>query len=59
MRERKTEMIILPAIDIIEGKAVRLLRGDYDKRTVYSDDPVKLAIARGTAARRTSIRWSK
>ncbi len=45
MRERKTEMIILPAIDIIEGKAVRLLRGDYDKRTVYSDDPVKLAIA--------------
>lgn len=45
MRERKTEMIILPAIDIIEGKAVRLLRGDYDKRTVYSDDPIKLAIA--------------
>lgn len=45
MRERKTEMIILPAIDIIEGKAVRLLRGDYDKKTVYSDDPVKLAIA--------------
>ena len=38
-------MIILPAIDIIEGKAVRLLRGDYDKRTVYSDDPVKLTIA--------------
>ena len=38
-------MIILPAIDIIEGKAVRLLRGDYDKKTVYSDDPVKLAIA--------------
>ncbi|MBQ2230968.1 MAG: 1-(5-phosphoribosyl)-5-[Oscillospiraceae bacterium] len=38
-------MIILPAIDIIEGKAVRLLRGDYDKRTVYSDDPIKLAIA--------------
>lgn len=45
MRERKTEMIILPAIDIIEGKAVRLLRGDYDKKTVYSDDPIKLAIA--------------
>lgn len=38
-------MIILPAIDIIEGKAVRLLRGDYDKKTVYSDDPIKLAIA--------------
>ena len=38
-------MIILPAIDIIEGNAVRLLRGDYEKKTVYSDDPVKLAIA--------------
>lgn len=38
-------MIILPAIDIIDGKAVRLVQGDYDKKTVYSDEPVKLAIA--------------
>ena len=32
-------MYILPAIDLIEGKAVRLYKGDYSKMTVYSDDP--------------------
>lgn len=36
-------MIILPAIDLYEKKAVRLYRGDYDKMTVYSDDPVSVA----------------
>lgn len=36
-------MIILPAIDLYEKKAVRLLRGDYDKMTVYSNDPVSVA----------------
>ena len=36
-------MIILPAIDLYERKAVRLLKGDYSKMTVYSDDPPKLA----------------
>jgi len=36
-------MIIFPAIDLYEGKAVRLLRGDYDKMTVYSDNPVEIA----------------
>ena len=36
-------MIILPAIDLIEGKAVRLLKGDYAKKTVYNDDPVSVA----------------
>ena len=30
-------MIIFPAIDLFEGKAVRLLRGDYDRMTVYGD----------------------
>ena len=30
-------MIIFPAIDIIGGKAVRLYRGDYDKKTVYGE----------------------
>lgn len=40
-------MLILPAIDIIEGKAVRLYQGDYDRMTVYSDDPVE--VARGFA----------
>ena len=38
-------MVIYPAIDIYEGKAVRLERGDYSKMTVYNDNPV--AVARG------------
>ena len=38
-------MLVYPAIDIFEGKAVRLARGDYSQMTVYSDDPV--AVARG------------
>jgi len=33
-------MLIIPAIDIKEGKCVRLLQGDPDRKTVYSDDPV-------------------
>lgn len=37
-------MLILPAIDMIEGKAVRLYQGDYQRMTVYNDDP--LAVAR-------------
>ena len=36
-------MIIFPAIDLYEGKAVRLLRGDYNEMTVYSDNPVEIA----------------
>ncbi len=36
-------MIIFPAIDLYEGKAVRLLKGDYDKMTVYSDNPASVA----------------
>lgn len=36
-------MEIYPAIDLYGGKAVRLLRGAYDKMTVYSDRPVELA----------------
>ena len=31
-------MIIYPAIDIIEGKCVRLSKGDYSKKKIYSDD---------------------
>ena len=36
-------MNIFPAIDIIGGKAVRLVRGDYDQMTVYDNDPVVVA----------------
>ena len=37
-------MIIFPAIDIIGGKAVRLFKGEYDKKTVYGDDPAVFAL---------------
>ena len=36
-------MIVLPAIDLVDKKAVRLLKGDYDKMTVYSDNPIEIA----------------
>ena len=36
-------MLIFPAIDLLEGQAVRLLKGDYTQQTVYSDDPVQVA----------------
>ncbi len=37
-------MIILPAIDLLGGKCVRLQRGDYDRVTVYNDDPLSQAM---------------
>jgi phosphoribosylformimino-5-aminoimidazole carboxamide ribotide isomerase len=36
-------MILLPAVDILEGKAVRLSRGEFDQRTVYDTDPLEAA----------------
>ena len=36
-------MKLFPAIDLYEGKAVRLLKGDYNAMTVYSDNPVEVA----------------
>lgn len=36
-------MYIIPAIDLIDGKAVRLVKGDYSKVTVYNDDPAEVA----------------
>ncbi len=36
-------MLLFPAIDLYEGKAVRLLRGDYAQMTVYGNDPPKIA----------------
>ena len=38
-------MIIFPAIDIIDGKAVRLYKGDYEKMTVYYEDACAAADA--------------
>ena len=36
-------MYIFPAIDLYDKKAVRLLKGDYNNMTVYSDNPVEIA----------------
>ncbi len=37
-------MNIFPAIDLFEGKAVRLFKGDYNNMTVYSDNPTSIAL---------------
>jgi len=36
-------MDLYPSIDLLDGRVVRLLRGNYDAETVYSDDPVAVA----------------
>lgn len=38
-------MVVFPAIDLVEGKTVRLLRGDYAQMTVYSKNPAEVAQA--------------
>ena len=37
-------MDIIPAVDVKDGKCVRLYQGDYDKETVFSTDPVSVAV---------------
>jgi len=37
-------MEIIPAIDIIDGRCVRLKRGNFSDKTVYNDDPVEVAM---------------
>ena len=37
-------MNIFPAIDLFEGKAVRLFKGDYAQMTVYSENPVEVSL---------------
>jgi phosphoribosylformimino-5-aminoimidazole carboxamide ribotide isomerase len=36
-------MVIIPAIDVIDGKAVRLTKGDYNQKKIYSEDPLEMA----------------
>src|SRR3569623_2031746 len=36
-------MELIPAIDIIDGKCVRLVNGDFDRKTVYNDNPLEVA----------------
>ena len=38
-------MRIIPAIDIIDGKCVRLTKGDYSTKKVYNEDPLEVAMA--------------
>lgn len=37
-------MTIIPAIDIINGKCVRLTKGDYTQQTIYNEDPLEVAL---------------
>ena len=37
-------MIIYPAIDLYNGKAVRLFKGDYNQKTVYNENPLEVAL---------------
>ena len=37
-------MRIIPAIDIIDGKCVRLTQGDFGKMKIYREDPVDVAL---------------
>lgn len=40
---KKTFMQIIPAIDLIDGKCVRLTQGDYNQKTIYNENPVEVA----------------
>ncbi|MEX1157399.1 MAG: HisA/HisF-related TIM barrel protein, partial [Thermomicrobiales bacterium] len=45
-------LLIVPAIDLRGGRCVRLVQGDYARETVFSDDPVKVALGWQTAGAR-------
>ena len=34
-------MILYPAVDLLEGRSVRLTQGDYDRANVYHEDPLE------------------
>ncbi len=38
-------MEIIPAIDIIDGKCVRLTQGDYSQKKIYNEHPLEVAMA--------------
>jgi len=49
-------MIIIPAIDIIDGKAVRLTKGDYQQKKIYNEDPLEVAkLFEGAGIRRLHL----
>ncbi len=49
-------MVVIPAIDVRGGRAVRLVEGDFQRETVYGDDPVAVALTHaGAGARRLHV----
>ena len=51
-------MLIIPAIDLKDGKCVRLKQGAMDKATVFSDDPGAMARALARSRARGACTWS-
>jgi phosphoribosylformimino-5-aminoimidazole carboxamide ribotide isomerase len=43
LRKSGTEIVIIPAIDLIDAKCVRLSQGDYNQKTVYNENPLEVA----------------
>ena len=54
LRQRRNLMDLYPAIDLRDGRCVRLTQGDFERETVYGDDLVGQAGVRWTPARRGS-----
>jgi len=49
-------MIVIPAIDLKEGRCVRLVQGDFGRATVYADDPAAMALVwKGRGAERLHV----
>ena len=43
LRNSGTKIVIIPAIDLIDAKCVRLSQGDYNQKTVYNENPLEVA----------------
>jgi phosphoribosylformimino-5-aminoimidazole carboxamide ribotide isomerase len=43
LRNSRTKIAIIPAIDLIDAKCVRLSQGDYNQKTVYNENPLEVA----------------
>ncbi len=50
-------MIIIPAIDLFDNCAVRLFKGNYEERKIYSSEPWKLAEGLQKMGRPCFILW--
>ena len=54
-----TDYVLYPAIDVREGRVVRLRQGDYAQETRYADDPLALAARFFRAANLVSSKLSR